>query len=390
MKYLIKSIIFLFLFKNLLLADCSDLGYDDCLYWSGYCEWNESTNACQDAGAVGGDNYEVLTEADGIRQSTLYNGAYLYYPSEGNPPFESIILLPAFGGAGSMDGWAQFYASNGYIAMSIGNFDRSSRDWDTEWDYMDRALGMLDAIETVKAENIRADSPLYGNVDTTSFSVSGHSTSGGGAHTAAILDPSIKSAILLNSAMAVLDSVNCPGIVNVSTGEIAYYCLLEEHLDHEVPTLVFAGEYEYEELVTPDDSTYGGMWALVQYDYIPETTDKLYFESANQGHSSAQFPNGDVANHALFWLKYYSSNLDNYCDSLILDPGSTSQFFTTIDCNTSTLIFDVNDDGLVDDTDLNYLVVSIINENTLDILGDVNFDQNIDIFDLLTLSDYLN
>ena len=53
-------------------------------------------------------------------------------------------------------------------------------------------------------------------------------------------------------------------------------------------------------------------------------------------------------------------------------------------------MFDVNDDGLVDDTDLNYLVISIINENTLDILGDVNFDQNIDIFDLLTLSDYLN
>jgi len=390
MKYLIKLITFLFLLLNTLLADCSDLDYNDCLYWAGYCEWNEETNACQDAGAVGGDDYEVLTEADGISQSTLYNGAFLYYPTEGNPPFESIILLPAFGGAGSMDGWAQFYASNGYIAMSIGNFDRSSRDWDTEWDYMDRALGMLDAIETVKAENIREDSPLYGNVDTTSFSVSGHSTSGGGAHTAAILDPSIKSAILLNSAMAVLDSVNCPGIVNVSTGEIAYYCLLEEHLDHEVPTLVFAGEYEYEELVTPDDSTYGGMWALVQYDYIPETTDKLYFESANQGHSSAQIPYGDVADHALFWLKYYSSNLDNYCDSLIVDPGSTSQFLTTIDCNTSTLVFDVNDDGLVDDTDLNYLVVSIINENTLDILGDVNFDQNIDIFDLLTLSDYLN
>ena len=92
----------------------------------------------------------------------------------------------------------------------------------------------------------------------------------------------------------------------------------------------------------------------------------------------------------MFWLKYYSSSLDNYCDSLILDPGSTSQFFTTIDCNTSTLVFDVNDDGLVDDTDLNYLIISIINANTLDILGDVNFDQNIDIFDLLTLSDYLN
>ena len=389
MKYLIKSIIFLFIFNNTLLADCSDLDYNDCLYWAGYCEWNEETNACQDAGAIGGDNYDILTEADGISQSTLYNGALLYYPTEGNPPFESIILMPAFGGAGSMDGWAQFYASNGYIAMSIGNFDRSNRDWDSEWDYADRALGILDAMETIKAENVREGSPLYGNIDTTSFSVSGHSTSGGGAHTAAIMEPSIKSAILLNSAMSVLDSLNCPAVSN-GMGDTSYYCLLEQHLDHEVPTLVFAGESEYNELVTSDDSTYAGMWALVQYNYIPETTEKLYFESENQGHSSAEFPDGDVANFALYWLKYYSSNLDNYCDSLIIDPGSTSQFLTTIDCNTSTLIFDVNDDGSVDDTDLNYLVVSIINENTLDILGDINFDQNIDIFDILILSDYLN
>ena len=189
--------------------------------------------------------------------------------------------------------------------------------------------------------------------------------------------------------MAVLDSANCPAMSN-GMGDTSYYCLLEQHLNHEVPTLVFAGENEYNELVTPDDSTYGGMWALVQYEYIPETTDKVYFESANQGHSSAAYPNGDVAAYALSWLKYYSSNLDSYCDSLISEPSSSSRFFTTIDCNNSTLIFDINDDGLVDETDLNYLVVSIINESTLDILGGVNHDQNIDIFDLLTLSDYLN
>ncbi len=389
MNFIIKSIICLLLFLSSVFADCSDLDYNDCLYWAGYCEWNEETNACQDAGAVGGDNYDVLSEDDGISQSTLYNGAFLYYPTEGNPPFESIILMPAFGDAAGMNGWAQFYASNGYIAMSIGNFDRNDRDWNSEWDYADRALGILDAMETIKAENVREGSPLYGNIDTTSFSVSGHSTSGGGAHTAAIMEPSIKSAILLNSAMSYLDSLNCPAVSN-GMGDTSYYCLLEQHLDHEVPTLVFAGESEYNELVTSDDSTYAGMWAFVQYNYIPETTEKLYFESENQGHSSAEFPDGDVANFALYWLKYYSSNLDNYCDSLIIDPGSTSQFLTTIDCNTSTLIFDVNDDGSVDDTDLNYLVVSIINENTLDILGDINFDQNIDIFDILILSDYLN
>ena len=389
MIFLIKLTFFLSSILNFLQGDCSDLDYDDCLYWSGYCEWNDDSNICEDAGSVGGDNYGVLTEGDGLSTSILYNGAFLYYPTEASPPFESIIIMPAFGNAESMNGWAQFYASNGYIAMSIGNFDRVNRDWNSEWDYADRAIGMLDAIETIKAENYREESPLYGNIDTTSFSVSGHSTSGGGAHTAATMDPTIKSAILLNSAMAVLDSLNCPAVSN-GMGDTSYYCLLEMHLDHEVPTLVFAGENEYDELITPDDSTYGGMWAFVQYDYIPQTTDKLYFESANQGHSSAEFPNGDVASYALKWLKYHSSNLSNYCDSLIIEPGSTSQFFTTLDCSVETSIFDVNGDGLVDDTDIYFLAVSIINEDTINILGDVNFDDYIDIFDLIMLSDYLN
>ena len=76
--------------------------------------------------------------------------------------------------------WAEFYASHGFIAMTIGNFDRSTRDFDSEWDYADRALGLLDATQTIKEENLRELSPLFGQVDTSSFAVSGYSTSGGG------------------------------------------------------------------------------------------------------------------------------------------------------------------------------------------------------------------
>ena len=43
MHLFIKLITFLLLFLNTLHADCYDLDYDDCLYWSGFCEWNEST-----------------------------------------------------------------------------------------------------------------------------------------------------------------------------------------------------------------------------------------------------------------------------------------------------------------------------------------------------------
>ena len=73
---------------------------------------------------------------------------------------------------------------------------------------------------------------------------------------------------------------------------------------------------------------------------------------------------------------------------MTIDPGSTSQFIKTLNCNTS-VVYDVNDDGTVNSEDLDYLVISIINDNALSILGDLNYDDSVDIFDLLALSDYL-
>ena len=68
---------------------------------------------------------------------------------------------------------------------------------------------LLSAIETVKSENERQISPLFNMIDTSSFAVSGYSTSGGGAHTALTINSSLKTGILLNPAVAFLDSVNC-------------------------------------------------------------------------------------------------------------------------------------------------------------------------------------
>jgi len=379
-------IIICFYVFPILHADCSDLDYEDCIYWSGYCEWNDDLEECQDVDG-GGDieygpyQFEFLTEDNGIRQSSLYNGTLLYYPLEGNPPYASIVLIDAFGDEYGLQGWAEYYASYGFIAMTIGNFDRSIRDGDSEWDYEDRAIGLLDAIETIKEENERELSPLFNGVDTNSFVVSGYSTSGGGAHTAATMDSTLKAAILLNPAVAFLDSLNC-------SSESAYYCLIEEHLDHDIPVLIFAGENELDELVTPEDSTYANMWALPQYEYVPETTDKLYFESAGEGHGSSVFPSGDVANFALFWLNYYLLNHQSYCDSLIEVPQSTSQFLSTLECD-FIISYDINNDGLVNHQDLIMLVNYVVNDNGIMNTTDINFDSYADIFDILSLSDYL-
>ena len=373
---------------NDLHADCSDLDSTQCLEWPTYCEWNEDIGECQEIGGGGGGNnygpyeYGFLTEQDGIRQSTLYNGTLLYYPIEGEPPYASIILMDAFGDEYGLQSWAEFYASHGFIAMTIGNFDREIRDFDSEWDYADRAIGLLDAIETVKAENLRQLSPLLDQVDTSSFAVSGYSTSGGGAHTAATMDSTLKAAILLNPAVAFLDTLNCPA-------ETGYYCLIEEHLDHNVPVLIFAGEFEIDELTSPDDSVYANMWALPQYEYVPETTDKLYFESAGEGHGSSSFPNDDVAEFALAWFKKYLLNNESYCAFLIEPPQSISQFMTTLECNLE-LSYDLNGDGEVDNADLMLIITSIISGEGVQNQGNFNFDQTIDIFDLLMMTDYID
>ena len=149
-----------------------------------------------------------------------------------NPPFSSIVLIDAFGDEYGLQSWLRFFASYGFIAMTIGNFD-SDRDGDSDFRPCDRALGLLDAIETIKQENIRELSPLYNQVNTNSFAVSGYSTSGVVLTLAATMDSIIEAAILLNPAVAFLDSVNCSAKMN-------YYCLIEEHLDHNVPVLIFA------------------------------------------------------------------------------------------------------------------------------------------------------
>ena len=115
MKYFTLTIFLISI--NYLQADCSDLDYADCLYWSEYCEWNEDSNECQEIGGGGGGTdwgpyeYLTLTESDGLRDGPDYNYAVLYYPvadstTDLNLPYKSIIMSPGWSDDGSgMDYW---------------------------------------------------------------------------------------------------------------------------------------------------------------------------------------------------------------------------------------------------------------------------------------------
>ena len=114
----------------------------------------------------------------------------------------------------------------------------------------------------------------------------------------------------------------------------------------------------------------------------------MLYEIADGGHSSAAYPTGAVQEKTLHWAKYHLLEELSYCDSLLISPNNASQFMTTLQCE-NNITYDVNGDGVIDNSDLVLLVVSVLNEDIAQNLGDFNYDQTTDIFDIFILSDYL-
>ena len=191
---MIKSIFQILFLLSFIYAECYELNQSDCLYWSDYCEWNDDTGQCQEigggsgGGGTGGGSadgpyeFSTITESQGLRNGPDYRDGVVYYPIDGIFPYKSIVLTPGFGGGSStMSSWAEFYASHGFIAMIIGPNDEINDS------HYQRGQGLIDGIESIRQENSRAGSPLYGLIDMDSFSVSGYSMGGGASHDAAMM-----------------------------------------------------------------------------------------------------------------------------------------------------------------------------------------------------------
>lgn len=246
-------------------------------------------------------NVATLTEADGIRNGPDYLGATVYYPTNAQPPFASIAIVPGFMALpSSVEEWGPFYASHGIVTIIIGTnslFDLPEV----------RAFALIDALETMRQENTRSTSPLENKLDVDKFAVSGWSMGGGGAQRAAVLDGSIKGVVAL-----------CPWLPNPS-------------LDHDSPVLIFSGQN--------DPTAPPAQHADIHYNVTPNTTDKLLFEVKNGSHSVANSPNGGngtVGKIALSWLKLFVDEDDCYCplltDELLVDPPDASKVLSSFEC----------------------------------------------------------
>ena len=352
-------------------AECSDLSYSDCLYWSQYCEWNDEVGECQEIGGGGGEEFgpyefQTITEADSLRNGPDYRDGVLYYPIDASSPYKFIVITPGWGGgSSSMSAWGEFYASNGFIALTIGPNDEINDS------HQQRAEGLLDGIETVRQENDRMASPVFGMIETENYSVCGYSMGGGAAQSAAMMDNNITSVIALNPTVIFEDCDVCGGFDYC-------ICLVPEFLDHSVPTFIFAGETEVDEL-----PSYDGLLGQDQYANTPATTDKILFEGANSGHGFAAYPYGEVAAYIMNWTNYQILGDDSSCELLLQYPTTASQYLTTLGCNDG-VFGDVNGDSLVNVQDI-ILTVNYILDDEYDSTADINSDGSINVLDVVQI-----
>ena len=275
-----KKIFFIaiLIISNFIYAECYELSQADCLYWSSFCEWNDDIGQCQEIGGGGngggdgtGDGpyqYATITESQGLRNGPDYRDGVVYYPIGAEAPYKSIVFTPGFGGnSSSMSSWAIFFASHGFISMTVGPNDEINDS------HYQRGQGLLDGILTIIEENTRTNSPIFGLVDENSFSLSGYSMGGGASHDAALIAQEngidyIDSILSFNPTVLFEDCDLCPA--DTYEGEVYCICLVPELVNHSVPSLIFAGEVEVNEL-----SAYAGMLGQDIYDNMLNQQIKL-------------------------------------------------------------------------------------------------------------------
>ena len=372
------------LLTSFLYSECSDLDYDLCMQYSQFCEWSETAGLCSEIGGGGGGGgsgsgpyeFATITESDGMRNGPDYRDGVLYYPLNGNPPYKNVVLSPGFGGnSASMSSWGAFYASHGFVAMTVGPNDEINDS------HYQRGEGLIDGTQTIIEENSRFGSPVYGLIDVDSFTVSGYSMGGGASHDAALIAQAneldhVVAVISLNPTVIFEDCNLCPA--NSYEGEVYCICLVPELIAHSLPSLIFAGQFELNEL-----TAYEGLLGQDIYANLPDETDKILFEGANSGHGFAELSNQEVADKILAFMNYFILNDDNYCEELQQIPNSASLYLNNIDCE-QTASGDINGDSTVNIQDV-ILMINLILGGSFDFYADMNYDSTVDVLDVVQL-----
>jgi hypothetical protein len=248
---------------------------------------------------MGEFNVKSYTERDGLVGGSAYgdaanagDGSELYYPEGAKAPFAAMVIVPGFTAQRSdVAPWGEFLASHGIVSLVI--------DTNTVGDLPDmRSLGLLDAVESLKKENMREGSPVKGQLDTTRVGLMGWSMGGGGTWISADGHPELKVAVSLCGWIA--DNVGSKT---------------------KVPSL---------QLAVVDDELAAGMSQPV-YNAIPDSTPKMLVEWNGGGHwinNSPTSKNNEVGGYGLPWIKVFLEKDERYRQFFKRMPPGTSDYKT--------------------------------------------------------------
>ena len=304
-----------------------------------FCQTNLDCSDVTISSATANGNYNIASyiESDGIRDGDDYDGSTIYYPQNTTGLLVSIIIIPGYLNPElSIRAWGPFLASHGIVCMTIGTnslFD----------EVMDRKIALQDALISLKAEQVRVNSPLFNILDTSLIALGGWSMGGGGAQLVAVENPSIKA--ILAFCPWIDPAIVSPALIN-----------------HSTPILIFSGQID---IVAPP-----GAHADIQYNYTPNTTKKLMYKVFGGGHTIANTPLGgfgEVGRMGLSWLKKYLVNDSCYCPLLLDVPTTASDYQTNIDCSIINGTIDYNNDLIIYPNPAN---------NTITLKGVLNKNKN--------------
>jgi dienelactone hydrolase len=212
--------------------------------------------------------YTVESYTDGYRDGPDYADSTIYYPTDADPPFACVAVVPGYMSPQlSIQGWGPFLASHGIAAITIGT-NSGSDPPDA------RAEALMDALETCKSENDRAGSPLMGKIDKDHLGVSGWSMGGGGTLIAASMNSSLKAAVSFAAWGPSGGGMNM------------------------VPVLMFEATADIL-AAGMSDGYYGD---------TPDTVSKMLFEVNGAGHDVANDPansQGIIGLYGLSWFKVF-------------------------------------------------------------------------------------
>lgn len=262
-------------------------------------------------------SYTVASYTSGIASGSSYNIPKIWYPTNGTPPYASVVFIPGLDdsyteGAYTVQvngqsvveyditEWATFLASHGFVVMFINPSDLSVGP-------SNRSTSLSDATNALVAENTRSASPLYGKLLVNKIAVSGHSYGGAGALLLA-------NAGTNSHVAAALGLSPVPNVSNPYSSDL-------------LPSMIISGVGD------PYMSDYPG-----QYNSFPASTTKLLanFKQSSEWssmHDVAMVPLGthstdpEVARLGLSFLEVYLYGDTRYKTFLVNDATNMANFY---------------------------------------------------------------